>query len=345
MRDIQAEVEAAQRALKPGNVQAVLEAAQNASIPIKNVLAAYEAAQASIPTKNVLAAFEAARIALIPDKKALAAIEAARIASKAMDEKVKQFLDISQQASRIISESMRPLLDSIQKASIGLGENMRKAFEQYGIDEQVALTLLKKYKLFLTPSANIRLVSEIARIGKKKGNHRAEINRLLVRYYCGNNFLRLEEFMTRWVKNDLFRPRMKVLRDCLVVLRNEKRGHNPSNVVLPTLIAQIDGIQLSYLEKRGFVYKRVKGKFAWVDSNGRVEKWPQLYKSITADRKYMAPACEIFVDFLFEPSVRGKRSHITFNRHKIMHGERIGYGRMDNTVRAFLALDFLSYLK
>lgn len=39
-----------------------------------------------------------------------------------------------------------------------------------------------------------------------------------------------------------------------------------------------------------------------------------------------------------------ERLQITFNRHKIMHGEYLKYGRIDNTIRAFLILDFLATL-
>lgn len=34
----------------------------------------------------------------------------------------------------------------------------------------------------------------------------------------------------------------------------------------------------------------------------------------------------------------------TFSRHKILHGGYVKYGRIDNTIRAFLVLDFLASL-
>jgi len=265
-----------------------------------------------------------------------AAIESMNVASKLLAERIKPLSEISQEASHILSESLKPLLDSFQKLSIEVGGHWRKAFEQYGIDERVAMKLLEKYKLFVSPSIDIRLVSEIARIGRKRGYHRAEINRLLATYFGSNNYMELERIMKHWGKNELFRPRMKIIQDCLVTLRNIKKGYNPSNVVLPALIAQIDGIRQCYMEKKGYSYKKV---------NGQSMGWKDVFKLTTAGSRYMASACEIFVNILFESSKRGIPTLITFNRHKIQHGEYVRYGRIDNTIRAFLTLDFLCHLK
>lgn len=261
-------------------------------------------------------------------------------------EMLKEYSRQMSAAMKPLSEAMKSLVDSIHKTGLELG----KVLEQYGINERVAMKLLKKYKLFLSPSLDVRLVSDIARIGGKSGNHRGEINRLLAAYFGSNNFMELEELMKDWGKNGLFSPRMKILRDCLIALRNNTTGHNPTNVILPTLIAQIDGIRQCYLEKKGYSYKMIKTtnggrRYVWVDSNGQNHKWPDVYKNTTAGSRYMAAACEIFVNVLFESSARGTRSLITFNRHKIMHGEYVRYGRIDNTLRAFLILDFLCYLK
>ena len=57
-------------------------------------------------------------------------------------------------------------------------------------------------------------------------------------------------------------------------------------------------------------------------------------------------ANEIFLNILFQIAYPGKplKTPFTFNRHKIIHGEYLKYGRIDNTIRAFLILDFLATL-
>jgi len=39
------------------------------------------------------------------------------------------------------------------------------------------------------------------------------------------------------------------------------------------------------------------------------------------------------------------RPFFQFSRHKIMHGEDLQFGTIDNVIRAFLLLDFLANLK
>lgn len=243
---------------------------------------------------------------------------------------------ISEALGEAMSRALLPLIASFQK--------LGKVFEKYGMDESVAMQLLKRYNLFLSPSLEPWLVSKLAEIGRKRGNHRAEIDQLLVEYFKSTYYFRLEWLVQGWRSNALFRPRMKIFRDCLTVLKTEKRGHNPSNVVLPALIAQIDGIRQCYLEKIGYSFKEVKGRYKWVDSQGQIVKWGDIYRSISSTNKLQKAGCDVFISVLFESSERGRRARLTFNRHKILHGECIRYGRIDNTIRAFLTLDFLYHL-
>jgi hypothetical protein len=270
--------------------------------------------------------------------------------TKSVSALLKSFSDMASEASRQLSDAIKNLAKPIQfsEAFQGLSVELGKAFERFGISERVATKLLYKYKLFLSPSVDIRLFHDIARIAEKKGNYKAEINQLLARYFFGDSCRELAGLIRDWEKNELFRPRMKILRDCLTALRTNGNGYNPSNVVLPTLIAQIDGISQCYMEKQGYSYMVIETKkrrrMGWVDNNGTPINWKDVYVNNTKKHEYMSTACEIFVNVLFESSARGSRSLITFNRHKIMHGEYTHYGRIENTIRAFLVLDFLHYL-
>ena len=98
-----------------------------------------------------------------------------------------------------MSDALKTLMKPIQNLGLGLG----KVLEEYGISEQVAMKLLNKYKLFLSPSIDIRLVHDIARIAKNKGNYKAEINRLLALYFLSNNYMELEELIKGWENNEL----------------------------------------------------------------------------------------------------------------------------------------------
>ncbi len=117
-------------------------------------------------------------------------------------------------------------------------------------------------------------------------------------------------------------------------MKNAKGKYNPSNIVLPTLIAQIDGIRIEFMNRNGLSF--------WT----KVEKWKGLFNGLTLNQKLYESANDIFLNILFQESQPGKplETPFTFNRHKIIHGEYLKYGRIDNTIRAFLILDFLATL-
>jgi len=105
-------------------------------------------------------------------------------------------------------------------------------------------------------------------------------------------------------------------------------------LVIPTLIAQIDGIRLEFMNRNGLSFW-TKDKY-----------WKQWFKGQTPNPNLLDLANDIFLNILFQRSDPGEPLGIpfTFSRHKIMHGEYLRYGRIDNTIRAFLILDFLATL-
>ena len=77
------------------------------------------------------------------------------------------------------------------------------------------------------------------------------------------------------------------------------------------------------------------------------DNWKRDFRSITESDIYSdvsGLANDILLDFLFQNAYPGLPLEMpfTFNRHKILHGEITKYGRFDNTLRAFLILDFLN---
>jgi hypothetical protein len=186
----------------------------------------------------------------------------------------------------------------------------------------------------------------VVKIGGRKGNQRKIINRLYVDYYSSNNFEHLESLVDGWETNEIFKPRMKILRDCVFVMKNAKGKYNPSNIVLPTLIAQIDGILKEFMVQEGLLFDVKKRK--WKDKNGEVVYWKEWLEDQTQNQELydLTLANDIFLNTLFQKAYTGEPlgTPFTFNRHKIIHGEFLKYGRIDNTIRALLILDFLATL-
>ena len=215
--------------------------------------------------------------------------------------------------------------------------------KQYKITEQEAIQILKKYKWFITPSLPSYFVYNVVKIGRKRGNQRKNINKLFVDYFCSNDFENLENFLEEWGDISIFKPRMKIFKDCIYVLKSSKRKTNPSNLLLPTLIAQIDGIQAEFMELNGLA---VNSKGRWEDKDGNQITPIKWFKTQTSNKDLLDSSNHIFLNILFQKAYRGEplETPFTFSRHKIMHGEYLNYGRIDNTIRAFMILDFLATL-
>lgn len=231
--------------------------------------------------------------------------------------------------------AMKPL----QRIGRILSEVLPPFLEQVRIAEQEGIPLLIKYKWLTSPSLPLYLVFEAVRIGGGTGSQRKAMNRLFVDYFSSNDFANLAILVEGWRANTLFKPRMKIFRDCISVLRSAKSGCNPSNVVLPTLIAQIEGIRTEFMKQQGLSFDLESWK--WEDSKGNVHQWEQWLKGQTSNHRLLDPAIHLVLNILFQKSRPGEplETPFTFSRHKIMHGEQFRYGSIANTIRAFLILD------
>ena len=150
-------------------------------------------------------------------------------------------------------------------------------------------------------------------------------------------------------KKNLFQKRIKIIKDCIQTLKEASNKTNAVNVVLPTLIAQIDGFLTDYLDSKGIAYDCAYDDFI---QNGKVKKVGRKsqFKQNTSRALFSSLndlAIDIFLNILFQGSQKGKplKTPFNFNRHKIMHGENIKYGRKGYLIRAILLIDFLVSLK
>jgi len=260
-------------------------------------------------------------------------------------------IEQSNQTARILSEVLTPQINFWQnwlntnKLIFNRYDDFWQNFQQqYKITEQEAIQILKKYKWFITPSLPFDFVYNVVKIGRKRGNQRKNVNKLFVDYFCLNNFENLENLVEEWDNISIFKPRIKIFNDCISILKNSKRKTNPSNLLLPTLIAQIDGIQTEFMELNGLSFDPKSRK--WKDKDGNIVYHKQWFKAQTSNQEMLDLSNHIFLNILFQKAQRGEplETPFTFSRHKIMHGEYVNYGRIDNTIRAFMILDFLATL-
>ena len=73
----------------------------------------------------------------------------------------------------------------------------------------------------------------------------------------------------------------------------------------------------------------------------------RLFEDVQHNNELYNLSRDIFLDVLLQGSKRDSSLKIpfNFNRHKIMHGESVRYGRKDYLIRAMMILDYLASLK
>jgi len=238
----------------------------------------------------------------------------------------------------------------IRRATIGFTQQYGKTlasfakiweeFEKiYRISKEEAMSILKRYKWCISGSFPTTFIFSVVSAAKKPGNHRKEINQLFIEYFSRNNFRNLKTMVERWKNNPLFSPRMKIIRDTLEIFThgvNTRRNY--CTVVLPALLAQIDGIWSQLLRKNN-ININIK-KLRYYDYKKK-EYYKIGRKAMDVELQELVE--DIFLNILFEEARYGDMTGYSFNRHKILHGEYLRYGRKDNVLRAFLILDFLSH--
>jgi hypothetical protein len=263
-----------------------------------------------------------------------------------------------QAMAKIITESLQPQIDFWQKwieqnekLFISFSKYWADVQREYSIAEQKAVVVLQKYKWFITPSFPRSFIFNVVRLDKKKGRQDKAINHLFIKYFEARNWQNLEMMVKSWKNKPLLKKRYKILFDCVKVIKMaSKKGVNEANVVLPTLITQIDGALTDYLNSKNIQWDcdyddRIDSRTGKVKKIGRKTQFKNSKpKVLTTELDSLAN--DIFLNILFQRSQKGKPlvTPFNFNRHKIIHGESVKYGRKDYLIRAFMVLDLLAHL-
>ena len=274
-------------------------------------------------------------------------------------ESMKPVIEQYQSVAKIIAESLRPQIDIWQRWA----EQNKRIFDKfsdywaefqrrYNVAEQRAVKVLQKYKWFITPSFPISFIFEVMELDEKKGRHDKAVNSLFIEYFEAKDWQNLEIMAHGWEKNPLLKKRYKILMDCVEAVKvasRKRKGINEANVVLPTLITQIDGVLTDYLNSKGLQWDSDYDDL--VDTRtGNVRKVGRKTQFKNAKPKVLTTplddlANHIFLNILFQRSQKGNplATPFNFNRHKIIHGESVKYGRKDYLIRAFMVLDLLAH--
>lgn len=240
--------------------------------------------------------------------------------------------------------------ESIIRATQGFALFWEKFQQDYHIPILEAQKCLKKYHWFISPNMDPYVVYEIMEVCNSSSRHkRKEINNILINYFLENDCEKLDMMSNRWSLNPLFEGRMKIIKDCINLLKNNENNINSANLIVPTLIPQIEGIQMEFMKLNGLyidygiVYKS-DGELLKDESGNKMDK-KSYFRQLTLNNEYYDIMNDVFLDVLFKKTKpREDCTSINFSRNKILHGESTSYGRRKNMIRCFMILDFLSEL-
>jgi len=264
-----------------------------------------------------------------------------------LEEIQRQVAESTNSASRLIQEQLAKINEAVRQSCIDISSGIANQLQEtnklfvegakrYKIAEDKAAIILSKYKWLVSPGLPVPIVFELMQIGIKPGRQDKAINKLFFDYFSLNSWLNLEIMAREW-KGLIRKERLDIIKDCIYMLQQTQDNKiNQTNVILPTIIAQIEGVWEDYLKGKGVTYTGGK------DRKDKFKK----FKRIVIPDKLDVIAENIFLDILFQKSFKGRKLEkpFNFNRHKILHGENIRYGRKDYLIRAFLILDFLAHL-
>lgn len=189
---------------------------------------------------------------------------------------------------------------------------------------------------------NIPIVYDIMEVCNSSSEHKQkEINNIFVNYFLENNYGKLDGMVDKWSNNPLFKRRIKIIKDCVNIMKVSGNDINYSNLVVPTLIAQIDGIQNEFMKLNGFQINR----YGFIDSEGNKIGKEDYFRKLTSGNEFFDSMNDFFLEVLFQTVYPGEKcKSLHFSRHKILHGEITNYGQKVFTIRCFMILDFLSEL-
>ncbi len=171
------------------------------------------------------------------------------------------------------------------------------------------------------------------------------IDEKFVEYFSDNEFEVILELKEKWISENLIpKGNLNIISNALNLILNDN-GQNYSDIIIPSLLAQIDILISQVLIKNGYTEKNRKfySDTYGAENLGNIRTFRENFAENIIDNWE-----EHHVNFLLENLFANNDSDsetpliINFNRHDIMHGLDNEYGTFENLIRCLLVIDFLN---
>ena len=240
----------------------------------------------------------------------------------------------AQNRAREIAEQFAPVFADMQK-------RVREHIHYIQDTKPKALRACKEYNWTISPHAPAYFIDKIASLTKQEKESKA-MDKLFIDFFERENWKIMGYFAQEWEKTPYFKDRIAIIKDCIGVLQSsDNQKVNVVNVILPTLIVQIEGIWVDFLRMKN-PDQLINRRTGYDNKKTRFE---QATEYITDDFDKLARSQ--LLEGLFGSNFRnqGFQEILGFNRHEIIHAYNTGYGRKDYLIKTFLLIDFLTLLE
>lgn len=260
-----------------------------------------------------------------------------------------------EKASTRLNTLQSSIEESLAKIDISLSA-LEEEFKEFDINileyRKNIHPLLLEQKWFFTESIDFELWHYITNNTNQQSDPKSFLNETFVNYYSSYDFENLDDLVDGWYFSPLVNKRLHILKECVSALKAHKLTgsniKNPHYLVIPTLIAQIDGLMTDYLMEKNTKFANSKIKKSSERDKEFEDILTEYIKLRYSEDNFLLEECntakEILLYTLFHSAKTREeldKQEVPFNRHKIMHGEWIDYGNIETTIKLFLILDFL----
>ena len=178
-------------------------------------------------------------------------------------------------------------------------------------------------------------------------NNSHELDLIFVDFFKEDNFNILSKYYDSWVKDNIMSEgRLKIIYSAIKLIIDDN-GEEYCDLIIPSLIAQIDNLISKILIKNGYHKKQSQ----FFKNTGKTDIPKGNHKTFIEDfagtiiDDWDDNHVKFLLNCLFQPTQGKNISDIEimpFNRNNIMHGSEPDYGTFENVIRCFLIIDFLN---
>ncbi len=236
--------------------------------------------------------------------------------------------------------------EQARKLSV-IWETFKQNLDRAEIESSEISDLMVQARFWFPPSGSLGIIHAIRKLKDETKATPESVRQIIVDYYEKENFSNLKSMIDDWRENPYFSNRMHIITDVL-----EAHIDGKFTLSIPALLPLVEGILTDIVGRRA---TRAEGIGNW--AGAAIEKMysdsfresskdaviafitgSSVYESI--DPVFFTPSA--FPTWLANHGLEGKQ---ILQRHAILHGVQTDYDSKENSLRAFLILDVLSWLK